>query len=203
MSRKKVTSIEKKISPLGARINAALISLDANQTQFARSIGITHEYLSRLIYGIGEGGGKFWRGVRRVYPVWEPYLRGETRIPPDHTISNTYRQSPEHMLPKKDREAPDSGPGQLRLPQELSGYRVVEQIIPEEGHRKRLHAKLDEVLQSGNIGLIAAITCNLEEFARSAQKDRILETIGRKPGIPPVEDGDNLPERPSPSSKQR
>lgn len=122
------------------------------------------------------------------------------------TGGQPYQQEPEHMLPQKDHEAPDSGPGQMRLPQDLGKYQVVQLIRPEEGHRQRLHEKLDEILESGNAGLISAITFNIEEFARSAQKDRILETVGRKTQIPERPSGGHTtspPEQRSPSSKPR
>jgi DNA-binding Xre family transcriptional regulator len=199
MSRKILHDRKKFSAVLGKRIEILLSRLNTNASKLAKSIGMTEAQISRIVNGKANAGHKFWRGIRRVYPAWEAFLLEETAKPP----VTPYPQEEECMLPRKEHEAPDSGPGKLRLPQDLSDSRVVQQIIPEEGQRKRLHAKLDEILQSGNIGLVAAITCNLEEFARSAQKDRILETIGRKPGILPGGDEDNPSERPSPSSKTR
>jgi hypothetical protein len=199
MSRKKLAIGKKNFTPLGERIDVLLVTLGLKATEFAKKLPISDAYLSKLCHTIGKGGDKIWRGIRREFPEWETYLRGESKDPP----IKPYAQEEEHMLPQKDHEAPDSGPGQLRLPSDLSDYRVVHLIRPEEGQRQRLHARLEEILDSGDRGLITAISCNLEEFARSAQKDRILETVGRKPGILPKSAGDRRPEHRSPSSKPR
>lgn len=92
----------------------------------------------------------------------------------------SYQQDPEHVLPQKKYEAPDSGPGQQRLPSDLRPYRVVKVLASEEGHRRELHAKLDQILNSGDESLILAITCNVEELEQ-ALRDRIELAKQKKP----------------------
>ena len=150
--------------------------MNLSASRFAESLGVTAAYLSRLMRKKEGGGDKLWRAIRRTYPGWEPYLRGEINEPP----LLHYRQEPEFMSPRRDREAPDSGPGQMRLPSDLSEYRVVKVLASEEGQRRSLHHKLDEILNSGDPSLILAITCNIEEFEKAA-KDRRLIAHGEGP----------------------
>lgn len=175
MSRKKLQESKKKYSPFGERICVLLNTLHINQSDFAKSIGMSQTYISKLMKKTGTGGGKTWRAIMRVYPEWADYLSFQNDQPP----SKSYIQHPEHMLPRKEHEAPDSGPGQMSLP-EFDRYKVVRIIGPEQAQKRRLHEKLDEILDSGNESLIKATAIVIEELARSAVKDRILEAVGKQ-----------------------
>jgi transcriptional regulator with XRE-family HTH domain len=97
----------------------------------------------------------------------------------------TYRQEEEHMLPREGFEVPDSGPGQLRLP-DMSEYRIVKVVEPEEGQWQRLHVKLDQIL------------------AHLARQEKRLKELEKKAGIElPGNEAEPRKEHRSPSSKPR
>lgn len=154
-----------------------------NDTALAEKLGLSRGYVGDISRGLVRfKSDRIWSAVRAKIPEWEDYLRCRSDEPPE----------------KRGRED-----WELESTLKVTHGNAIQLVSPGEGHKQRLHAKLEEILDSGNIGLITAITCNLEEFARSAQKDRILETIGRKPGVSLAVEGDGLPEQPSPSSKEK
>lgn len=140
MSSKKITIDKKSFTMLGGRIDTLLSVLDLTASGFAKSISITEAYLSRLMRIKGKGGDKLWRGIRREYPQWEAFLRCEVDQPP----ARSYVQHPEQILPRKEQEAADSGPGQMKLP-EFEKYRVVQVITPDEKW-ELLNLKLDKIM---------------------------------------------------------
>jgi transcriptional regulator with XRE-family HTH domain len=81
----------------------------------------------------------------------------------------TYSQPEEHMLPRREHEAPDSGPGQLRIP-DFKNFRISRVIGPEEGRRAQLHVMLDDILSSDNVGLKEALTAALEQIVLLMRK---------------------------------
>lgn len=83
MSSKKFAITKKKLTPLGERIDVLLVKEILSATEFAEKVGVKDAYLSKLRRKMGAGGDKFWRGIRRQYPAWEGFLRGETETPPD------------------------------------------------------------------------------------------------------------------------
>jgi transcriptional regulator with XRE-family HTH domain len=115
---------------------------------------------------------------------WEWLLTGES----------PYHQPEEHMLPRKEHELPDSGPGQMRLP-DFGSYSITRVFGPEEGRRKHLHLMLDAILTSDNVPLKNALINALEQIVLLLKQTKKIEEISQKP--PPV------PEQPSPSSKNR
>jgi len=83
MSSEKTQKSKKKLSPLGSRIMVFLKTIGMNQSELCKNINISGCYLTELKYSrIKTGGLKFWDGIRKNYPEWEPYLRGETPYPP-------------------------------------------------------------------------------------------------------------------------
>jgi transcriptional regulator with XRE-family HTH domain len=115
-------------------------------------------------------------GYARLYGCsWEWLLTGKT----------IYQQEEEHMLPRKEHEVPDSGPGQLRLP-DMSEYRIVKLVEPEEGQWQRLHVKLDQIL------------------VHLARQEKRLKELEKKAGIElPGNAPEPRKEHRSPSSKPR
>lgn len=74
---------DKKYSDLGNRLNLLEISVNIKATEFCRRLGIKDQYLTELKYGrIKKGGVEFWKGIRREFPEWEAYLRGQADEPP-------------------------------------------------------------------------------------------------------------------------
>jgi len=57
--------------------------LGIRQRELAKNIGVTESYITSLKKAkIKYGGIKFWDGIRKNYPLWEPFLRGEEPNPP-------------------------------------------------------------------------------------------------------------------------
>jgi len=142
MSRKKLTMDKKFFTVLGGRVDTLLCDCGLSATAFAKSIGITDAYLSRLMRSRGKGGDKFWHGIRRNYPEWEGFLRGETGRPG--------RKPQENMVM-------ESGPGQMALP-DLEKYRVVQVIGQEDDKWQIMNLKLDRILDR-----LAAIELKLKD----------------------------------------
>jgi hypothetical protein len=154
MSSKKLIVAKKTLTPLGERIEKVLTHEGISATSFAKKIKITDAYLSKLRHKLGAGGDKFWQGIRREYPQWETYLRGET----DHlTIKADAAADTHHVL--------ESGPGQLRLP-EFDRYRIVQVIGSENEEIKAINTKLDRILD-----LVLRHDREIDELKRR-EKDR-------------------------------
>jgi ElaB/YqjD/DUF883 family membrane-anchored ribosome-binding protein len=154
MSSKKSTLAKKTLTPLGERIEKVLTDLGVSATSFAKKIRITDAYLSKLRHKLGAGGDKFWQGIRREFPQYETYLRGETdRL----TIKAGGAVDIHHAM--------ESGPNQLRLP-EFDKYRVVQMIGSENEEIKSINTKLDKILD-----LVLRHDREIDELKRR-EKDR-------------------------------
>jgi len=74
---------QKKITVFKKRINDMKNILGIRQRELAKNIGVTESYITSLKKAkIKYGGIKFWDGIRKNYPLWESYLRGEELYPP-------------------------------------------------------------------------------------------------------------------------
>jgi len=194
MSSKKLHDNEKKPLQLADRFNYLKKLYNLNDTDLCLKLGISRGYVGNISAGKVHGkGDTLWLAVRRVWPEWEIYLRGETDDPP----MKTYVQEEEHMLPQKGRQAPDSGPGQLQIP-DFSAYRVTKLVEPEEGRREALHAMLDVVLSGDDVELKKAFTSILEQIVLITRQIRRSDSTAIKKT---VSSPAKSPEHRSPSSK--
>jgi transcriptional regulator with XRE-family HTH domain len=161
MSSKKLHDSEKKALQLAERFKSLKKAHNLNDTDLAIKLGLSRGYIGNISARKVPGkGDDLWSAVRKAFPNWESYLRGDIDTPP----GVTYQQEEEHMLPRKEHEVPDSGPGQLRLP-DMSEYRIVKLVEPEEGQWQRLHVKLDQIL------------------LHLARQDKRLKELEKKAGI--------------------
>ena len=196
MSSKKLHDNEKKARKLSDRFNYLKEVYNLNDTALGLKLGLSRGYIGNISGAkvIGKGD-TLWTAVRQVWPDWEAYLRGQTDEPP----IKPYVQEKEHMLPQEGRQVPDSGPGQLRLP-DLNNYRITKPAKPEEGRREALHQMLDIALSSDDPELKKAFTSILEQIVLITRKISESVSISEKKTGPSPE---NHPEQPSPSSKPR
>lgn len=109
------------------------------------------------------------------------------------TGKEEYKQAEERMLPHKDHVAPDSGPGQLKIP-DFGAYKIVKLIESEEGQhegfdqlRMTLHAALDYILREGTQRLITALRLNMEQFSLQVDMEKRIRQLEMKIGILPGE----------------
>lgn len=141
--------------------------------RLAERIGISPSLLSALLSGKNKGSGHmFWEGIRREFPKWEPYLKGETETPPTEAKTTPYKQEEERMLahPRGGRQR-DMDAGSYGAP-DLEGYTVVKVIEPGDAVYIR---KVEEILRSNEPGAALALKSNIDQFHDKIQNHKQLQ----------------------------
>jgi hypothetical protein len=141
---------------LHERIKKMHDALGLKGKRLALQLGISESLLSALKSGQNKGtGDMFWRGVKREFPDWEPYLRGDTETPPSRKRETPYHQEEERMLPS---------PGK-NLAFVVSGS--------EDAYLKKTH----DILSSPEDDTASALKANIDRFHSAIQERREYDAL--------------------------
>lgn len=175
---KKTIQRDNRLISLGKRLKNSRLKIGLSAGRVASILRITRRSIHNHELGLNEPHQETLEKYGNLYRCSWKWLQ---------TGIEEYQQAAEIMTPSGGIEFPDSGPGQMQLPPDLGSYRATRILSSDDAVKRDLHAKLEDILNSDDVSLKEATKIVINEFVRSARKDKLLDLIGEKPRIHPSE----------------